>query len=149
MGIKQFYNDNLQKLPNDYGDVSVLTVHVRVFKFRIRIPHGKIADTRLFFFFLSELSPFLELCPFEKKNQNGIWCMPHLMNRACYDFEISCMDSAWKNNWPVFFFFLSDVSPFLELCPFEKIRMKSCQQDISKIVWARGLKLGQLIGDGK
>ena len=25
--------------------------------------------------------------------------------------------------------------------------MKSCQQDISKSIWARGLKLGQLIGD--
>ena len=25
--------------------------------------------------------------------------------------------------------------------------MKSCQQDISKNIWARGLKLGQLIGD--
>ena len=44
-----------------------------------------------------------------------------------------------------FVFFLSELPPFLELCPFEKIRMKSCQQDISKR--ARGLKLGQLIGD--
>ena len=24
MGIKQLYNDNLRKLPNEYGDVSVL-----------------------------------------------------------------------------------------------------------------------------
>ena len=24
MGIKQFYNDNLRKLPNKYGDVSVM-----------------------------------------------------------------------------------------------------------------------------
>ena len=24
MGIKQLYNDNLQKLPNEYGDVSVV-----------------------------------------------------------------------------------------------------------------------------
>ena len=30
---------------------------------------------------------------------------------------------------------------------FEKIRMKYFQQDISKSIWARGLKLGQLIGD--
>ena len=51
-----------------------------------------------------------------------------------------------KNSWPVFYF-LSELSPFLELCPFEKIRMKSCQQDISKSIWARGLKLSQLIGD--
>ena len=32
---------------------------------------------------------------------------------------------------------------------FEKIRMKFFQQDISKSIWARGLKLGQLIGDGE
>ena len=24
MGIKQLYNDNLRKLPNEYGDVSVM-----------------------------------------------------------------------------------------------------------------------------
>ena len=30
-------------------------------------------------------------------------------------------------------FFLSELYPFLELCPFEKIRMKSYQQDISKV----------------
>ena len=44
-------------------------------------------------------------------------------------------------------FFLSELSPFLELCPFEKIGMKSCQQEISKSILAKGLKLGQLIGD--
>ena len=44
-------------------------------------------------------------------------------------------------------FVLSELSPFLELCPFEKIRMKSCQQDISKSVLTWGLNLGQLIGD--
>ena len=38
------------------------TVHARVLKFHIWIPHGKIADTH---FFLLELSPFLELCLFE------------------------------------------------------------------------------------
>ena len=31
----------------------------------------------------------------------------------------------------------------------KKIKMKSSQQDISKSIWARGLKLGQLIGDDK
>ena len=25
MGIKQLYNDNLRKLPNEYGDVSVMS----------------------------------------------------------------------------------------------------------------------------
>ena len=42
----------------------------------------------------------------------------------------------WGRGTSVFFentaFFLSELSPFLELCPFEKIRMKSCQQDILK-----------------
>ena len=26
MGIKQLYNDNLRKLPNEYGDVSVMAL---------------------------------------------------------------------------------------------------------------------------
>ena len=26
MGIKQLYNDNLRKLPNEYGDVSVMNI---------------------------------------------------------------------------------------------------------------------------
>ena len=56
------------------------------------------------------------------------------------------MDSSWKNSWPVLFF-LSELSPFLELRPFEKIRMKSCHQDIKKSTWARGLKLCQLTRD--
>ena len=70
----------------------------------------------------------------------------HAISYERYGFEISYMDSSWKNSWSVFFF-LSELSPFLELCPFEKISMKSCQQDILKSIWARGLKLGQLIED--
>ena len=27
MGIKQLYNENLRKLPNEYGDISVMTLH--------------------------------------------------------------------------------------------------------------------------
>ena len=27
MGIKQLYNDTLQKLPNEYGDVSVMAIY--------------------------------------------------------------------------------------------------------------------------
>ena len=45
-----------------------------------------------------------------------------------------------------YFFFLSELSPFLQLCPFENIRMKSCQQDISKSIWVSDL-LGRLIED--
>ena len=29
MGIQQLYNDNLRKLPNEYGDVSVMIATVR------------------------------------------------------------------------------------------------------------------------
>ena len=45
------------------------------------------------------------------------------------------------------YFFFSELSPLLELWPFENFCKKSCQQDISKSLLARGLKLGQLIGD--
>ena len=31
MGIKQLYNDNLRKLPNEYGDVSVMVRFLFVF----------------------------------------------------------------------------------------------------------------------
>ena len=27
MGIKQLYNDNLRKLPNEYGDVSIMLIY--------------------------------------------------------------------------------------------------------------------------
>ena len=47
-----------------------------------------------------------------------------------------------KNSLTVFF--LSELCHFLELCPFEKIRMKSCQQDILKSIWPMGLKHGHL-----
>ena len=57
------------------------------------------------------------------------------------------MDSSCKKKLTCISF-LSELSPFLELCPFEKIRMKSCQEDLSKSIGAGSLKkLGQLIGD--
>ena len=28
MGIQQLYNDNVRKLPNEYGDVSVMQLHM-------------------------------------------------------------------------------------------------------------------------
>ena len=43
------------------------TERARVLKFHIWIPHGK--NSCSVFFVLSELSPFLELCPFEKKKK--------------------------------------------------------------------------------
>ena len=99
------------------------------------------------FFFLSELSPFLELCPFEKIRTKSDAC--HILwtvHARVLKFHI------WISHGKIadlYFFFLSELSPFLELYLFEKIWMKFCQQDISKSIWARGLKLGQLIGDDR
>ena len=36
---------------------------------------------------------------------------------------------------------------FPELLSFENLGILNCQQDISKSIWARGLKLDQQIGD--
>ena len=44
-----------------YDSCNFETVHARVLTFHIWVPHGIIADV---YFFLSELCPFLELCPF-------------------------------------------------------------------------------------
>ena len=81
----------------------------------------------------------------------GGWMLHWLMKLVsgvkmydCYDFEITYTDFLWKNSWPVIFF-LCEICPVLELCPFEKLKMKSYQQDISKSIWARGLQLGQLL----
>ena len=62
MGIKQLYNDNLRKLPNEYGDVSVMTVIVNVYIFWI-----------CRFFHLSELfsNSFIEKIFLKLKNYGG------------------------------------------------------------------------------
>ena len=69
--------------------------------------------------------------------------------RARSGFEISYMDSSWKNSWHTFFFFLSELSPFLELFPFEKIRTKSDACHILWTVHARVLKFHLWIPHGK
>ena len=56
------------------------------------------------------------------------------------------MDSSSKNSLPVFFF-LSELSPLDELCPFEDLKVKIFNHDISKTITARSFKLGQLIED--
>ena len=58
------------------------------------------------------------------------------------------MDSSWKNSWCIFFSLL-ELSLFLELCPFEKIRMKSDAYDILRTVHARVLKFYIWIPYGK
>ena len=46
-----------------------------------------------------------------------------------------------------YFFFLSELSPLAELCPFEGLKVQICNHDISKTITARSFKLGQLIED--
>ena len=45
-----------------------------------------------------------------------------------------------------FFFFSTGLCPFPELWPFEKIWMQSCQQNISKTIEAKTLKLDEWTG---
>ena len=46
-----------------------------------------------------------------------------------------------------YFFFLSELSPLAELCPFEGLTVQICNHAISKTITARSYKLGQLIED--
>ena len=71
-----------------------------------------------------------------------LWIMQAKSRRLC-NFIHVYMDSSWKNGSPYFF----SCPSYIYVPLFEKVNMKSCQQDISKIIWARGLKLGLLIGD--
>ena len=43
-----------------------------------------------------------------------------------WGFKISYMDSLSKNSLPVFFF-LSELSPLAELCPFWRVRVQFCK----------------------
>ena len=112
------------------------TMHARVLKFHI---YGFLMENYLtHFFFLSELSPFLELCPFEKIRMKSDAC--HILwtvHARVLNFHL------WIPHGKIahlYFFSCPSYRPFLS-CTFEKIRMKSCQQEISKNVWVRGLKL--------
>ena len=73
-----FYAPNFEEFDGAYwfrvrlSIRSSRTVRARVLKFHIWIPHGKIADTP--FFFLSEFSPFLEICTFEKIRMKSDAC---------------------------------------------------------------------------
>ena len=110
------------------------TVHARVLKFHKWIPHGKIFDAR--FFSCRSYLPFWSYAPLNK-----IW----MKSDACHILWTLHGRVLKFHIWiprgkiaHLYFFFLSKLPPFLEL---------SCQQDISKTIWARGLKLGQLIED--
>ena len=109
------------------------TVHARVLKFHLWFPHGKIADTH-FFLVLSHL---LEWCPFEKiRMKSDVYHILWTVHVGFWSFIYGfLMEIA------VPYFFLVRVISLSGVMPFEKIRMISCQQDISKSIWARGLKL--------
>ena len=47
-------------------------------------------------------------------------------------FDLGTLDSGEPSLPFGLLVFLPELPPFLELCPFEKIGMKSIQQDISK-----------------
>ena len=120
------------------------TMHAGVLKFNIWIPHGKIADAS--FFFLSKLSPFLELCLFEKIRMKSDAC--HILwtvHARVLKFHIWFPHGKIANAH----FFSCPSSPFLELCPFEKIRMKSGACHILWTVHARVLKFHIWIPHGK
>ena len=69
VNFRLFIPPTSKKLTGHIGfELSVRQEPCRVLKFHVWILHGKIADI---FFFSSELSPFLELCPVEK-NQNDL-----------------------------------------------------------------------------
>ena len=100
------------------------TVHARVLKFHIWIPHGKIFDA--YFFSCPSYLPFWSYAPLNKIQIKSDAC--HILwtvHARVLKFHL------WIPHGKIadpYFFFLSELSPFLELCPFEKIRMKSCQQ---------------------
>ena len=78
-GVTVFYAPNFEEVDGAYwfwvvhlSIRSSKTVHARVLKFHIWIPQRKIADKRVFF--LSELSPLLKLCPFEKIKKKSDAC---------------------------------------------------------------------------
>ena len=114
------------------------TMHTRILKF-----HLWIADTR--FLSCPSYLPFWSYALLKKSEWNlmhAISYEPCMLGFWNFIYMIhTYMDSSWKNSWPVFFF-LFELSLFLEIFPFEKIRIKSYQQDISKRIWAMGLKLG-------
>ena len=102
-------------------------VHARVLKFHIWIPNGNIADTHVFFLCVCFFFFFFFLV--------RVFCF------GVFFFGVF---------WGVFFFlflllvfvfvFSSELSAFLELCHFEKIRMKSDAYHVLGTVHARVFK---------
>ena len=117
------------------------TVHTRVLEFHIWIPHGKIADTC--FYFLDQVISLFGVMPLWK-NQNEIDACHILWTVHARVLKLDLWIPHRKIAYPYFFSCPSNLH-FCSYAPLKKIRMKSCQQDISKSIWARGLKPGQLL----
>ena len=115
------------------------TVHARVLKFHLLIPHGKIADTH--FFSCPSYLLFWSYAPLKNIWMKSDTC--HIlwtMRARVWQFHI------WISHGKIadlYFFFLVQVISLSGVMPL----VKSCQQDILKSIWARGLKFGQQTGD--
>ena len=67
----------------------------------------------------------------------GILLLAHLSVRLCVcrfkifklGFEISYMDSSLKKIADPYFWG-SELSPFVELCPYQRVSLKFCDQDL-------------------
>ena len=110
------------------------TVHARVLKFHIWIPRGKIADP---YFFLIRVTSFSGVTPLWK-NQNEILSARYLEKYMSYGLETWSADRGWWVEYLIKFKkkspYFSGVMALWKFWYFEKIRMKSFQQDILKII---------------
>ena len=122
------------------------TVHARVLKFHIYVYIDSLwKNSWHMFFFLSELSPFLELCPFEKIRMKSDAC--HILwtvHARVLKFHV------WIPNGKIadsYVYSCRSYLAFWRLWPIKNLGILFCKHYLSKSIWARGLKLGQLIGD--
>ena len=70
------------------------------------------------------------------------------LKNLCFHFFSLCIMALRRASLPVgLLVFFSELSPLVELCPFEGLKVQICNHDISKIITARSFKLGQLIED--
>ena len=97
-----------------------------------------------FFMMIDFMPPTLEKLKGHIAFGSSVYASVHpLQNLLRYSFEISYMDSLSKIIDT--YFFKSELCPFVELCPFERVIMKFCNQDFSKTITATSFKHGKLI----
>ena len=118
------------------------TVYARVLKFHIWIPHEKYL---MHIFSCQSYLPFWSYALLNKIRLKSDACqILWTVHARVLKFHI------WISRGKIadpYFFSCPSYLPFWSYTPLNKIRIKSCQQDISKSI--RGLKLGQLIEDDK